>query len=94
MAVALNLKPVRPDVVMHFPAGESVCLHHLDNGTYFKLNNVSAYIWEQCDGTLTVDEIADRVALAFQVDKSATLDDVIEFFENMKQNQCIAFAGE
>ncbi len=94
MVVSTTTKPVRPDEVMNFPAGESVCLHHPDTGSYYTLNAVAAFVWDLCDGALTVEQIADKLTQAFKVDKATALTDLQEWLAFMHSEQCITLTGD
>jgi hypothetical protein len=47
------------------------------------LNAVGTRIWELADGSLTVSEIADKLAEEFDVDHETASKDVSEFAETM-----------
>ncbi len=93
MAISGEVRPLRADEVMHFPAGDSTCLHHLDKGEYYILNAVAAFIWGQCDGLLTIDDIVAKVVSAFEVDTSVAQTDAIEWVESMLSSGCLRLAG-
>jgi putative peptide zinc metalloprotease protein len=62
----LAARPSRPaEVEIHWrPAGsaEAAVLKHQRLGTYYQLSSGSAFIWNRCDGTRTVADVARDVA--------------------------------
>jgi hypothetical protein len=55
--------------------GEIVVLDR-DGSTVHQLNSTASYIWERCDGRLTVAEIARDVAKAYGVEPERAASDV------------------
>jgi PqqD family protein of HPr-rel-A system len=45
-------------------------------GLIHQLNPTARYIWERCDGHVTVADIAQQLAEAFEVDPRTAADDV------------------
>lgn len=92
MQVTPDLRPVRADEVLHFPSGDTICLHHLDLGTYYILNEVGRLIWEMADGVLSLEQIADRLCAEFEIDKETALADCLTFVQELQEAECITFA--
>ena len=46
------------------------------NGTIHQLNQAASFVWEQCDGESTLEEIAKRMTEAFEVDFRTAISDV------------------
>ncbi len=90
----LRLRPVRhPDVAWRSWDGEVVILapagHHqaagdgLSDGAEHDLNEVGSRIWELCDGTRSVREIAQALAEEFEVNLGTAERDAAEFVANL-----------
>jgi hypothetical protein len=73
----------RTDVKTCLVDGELVVLDR-HGELIHQLNKTASYIWEQCDGRRTADEIADQVGEAFEVDGETALKDVLEILETLK----------
>ena len=91
MPVQTEQRPMRVDEVVHFASGDQLALHHLDTDVYYLLNEVGAFLWEHCDGELTVDELVAEVADAFDVDDRTVGHDVRSWLAEMTEEDCISF---
>jgi hypothetical protein len=87
--VAQSTVPLRADDVIHFPSGEFLCLHHLDTGEYYLLDEVAARIWELCDGVLDVHGIAGEVVHDFEVDHATALADALGLLNDLEVEDCL-----
>lgn len=58
----------------------------------FKLNKTSAYLWENCDGTKRVEDLADALCLKYNVEEKTALDDTIKFIDQMRHMQLISLS--
>ena len=86
----LELRPLRhPDVAWRSWDGEVVILSPAghdpgapqlqQDGAEHDLNDVGSRIWELCDGTRSVREIAGTLAREFEVDETTAASDAGEF---------------
>ena len=48
------------------------------NGYIHKLNQSASFVWEQCDGESTLEEIAKRMTEAFEIDFRTSISDCTE----------------
>ena len=62
--------------------GDAVLLD-IDSGEYFSLNEVGGMVWELCDGSRSVEDVAELISSEFDVDTSAALSDAIELLESL-----------
>jgi len=60
--------------------GEALILDRVA-GKVHQLNATAVYIWERCDGTSAIDDVASAYASAFGVDASAATQDVLRTVE-------------
>jgi Coenzyme PQQ synthesis protein D (PqqD) len=65
----------RTDVNVRMIDGEVVVLDR-QAGLIHQLNQTASYIWDRCDGQSTVAELADQLAVAFDVDANTAVHDV------------------
>lgn len=54
-----------------------------------KLDDVGSFIWNSCDGHLTILEIADRVAKKFGGDADALYGRVADFFKKLAREEFV-----
>ena len=60
-------------------AGERGTVLLIEKGTMHQLNLVGGMIWERCDGTRSLVQIADELAVEFAVERNELAGDVTEF---------------
>jgi len=65
----------RQDVTYRTIDGEAVILNRQE-GHLHQLNPTATFIWNCCDGIFKIDEIADRLASAYEIDHSMARQDV------------------
>ncbi|NGP57607.1 PqqD family protein [Paenibacillus thiaminolyticus] len=82
-------KPVRSDDVQHFPTGEYVCLHNLETGEYYTLNEVAAFIWSNMDGILSIRELIDLVCDKYEIDVLTIEQDILLLIQDLKAAETI-----
>jgi hypothetical protein len=56
-----------------------------------RLDAMGSFVWRQCDGSLTVREIADRVRERFGGDPEPTLDSVVQFMRRLTRADTLTF---
>jgi hypothetical protein len=84
--------PMRADDVIHFPSGEFLCLHHLETGEYYLLDEVAARIWELCDGVLDAGRISGEVVSHYEVDHATALADALSLLNELEAEECLGAA--
>ncbi len=62
--------------------GDAVLLD-IESGEYFALNDVGGLVWDLCDGSRSVADVADLISAEFEVDKSTALTDALELLESL-----------
>lgn len=70
---------------------ETLVLLDAQGGEYFALDEVGSRIWELCDGTRTVDEIARTVSLEYEVDDATAAADLAELLAQLSEARLITF---
>jgi methyltransferase-like protein len=56
----------------------------------FNLNKTAAYVWENCDGTKTLEDMVRLLCERFNVDEITARKDTEEFVALMEKNQLIS----
>jgi hypothetical protein len=72
----------RHDVELRDRDDESVLV--TPSGTTYALNATARAIWELCDGTTTIDELADAISAVFAIDRAAAIDDVTTTIDHLR----------
>lgn len=62
--------------------GDAVLLD-IESGEYFALNDVGGLVWDLCDGSRSVADVAELISAEFEVDKSMALTDALELLESL-----------
>lgn len=81
---------VKSDDVITFPIHGGVSLHNLESDTFFSLEEGTAsYIWDQLDGSKSLEEIIREVAEMFNVAEETAAADIGEFADMLLENNLI-----
>jgi len=81
----LETVPTRSDAVVSRRADETVILLDPSSGQYFTLDDVGGRVWELCDGSRTVAEIADALAAEYDAPTARIRADVLELLVDLRQ---------
>lgn len=74
----------RTDVVLREEANQTlVCTR--EGGTTYVLNPTARAVWELCDGSTTVAELADALCEVFAVPRSRVVADVAAILERLSE---------
>lgn len=75
--------------------GDEGVLVHLENGRVLVVNEVGLYVVETLGRqAMTMEELADAVAGAFEVEAKQALADVGEFLDQLRGEQAIDMVGD
>jgi len=73
----------RRDRVLVQRAAGTLVLLDLEGGEYYALDEVSARVWELCDGAHGVTAIAEHIGTEYDAPVSTIYEDVLGFLEEM-----------
>ena len=73
----------RKDRVLVQRAAGTLVLLDLDGGEYFALDEVSARVWELCDGNHAARAIAEAIGTEYDASVDTIYEDVVAFLEEM-----------
>ena len=62
---------------------QQAVLLDIESGEYFSLNDVGKRVWDLCDGTRTVAQVADTICSEYDVPPETALDDTGVLLENL-----------
>jgi hypothetical protein len=79
---AITAPKTRDGVLVQEAHGRTVLLR-LDDGSYYAIDDVGAFIWARCDGSHTVDDLVAAVLEEFDAPLQAVRDDVVTFLEEL-----------
>lgn len=68
--------------------GEALVIH-LDSGDYYSLNGVGTRVWEEMDGAKTVSELANIIALEYEVTVEQAQTDVQALVDQLLSEQLV-----
>jgi hypothetical protein len=66
------------------PLDDDAVLIDLVSGDYHVLNRTGFAIWELCDGTHSIDELAEIIADVYSIDYDRAVDDVTSLIERLR----------
>ncbi len=81
--------PARLEGVLAQQAHGETVLLRLSDGFYYRVDEVGAFIWEQCDGTRTVDQVVAAVVAEFDAPAAVVATDVREFLSELVAEQLL-----
>jgi Coenzyme PQQ synthesis protein D (PqqD) len=76
IALRSRFKP-RAGIVKQEMSG-SLLLFNMEDGQYYTLNDVGRRVWELCDGTRSLSDIAEDLSHEYDSPAAAIRDDVLE----------------
>jgi hypothetical protein len=62
--------------------GEALLIH-LPSGEYFSLDSVGTLIWQNIDGSRTIEDLAELVLDEYDVDREKVVADVLRLVEQL-----------
>ena len=75
----------------HISAGMDgeVALMHIDNGSYYVLNDTSSRVWELMESPKSVAEICDTIEHEFEVDSNQCRNEILEHLSELASHKLI-----
>ena len=87
--VTLQSRPRRRERVLAQRAAETVVVLDPDSGHYFSLDDVGALVWELCDGTRDLGQIAALVCEEYDAALATAESDVLELAAELSSVELI-----
>jgi coenzyme PQQ synthesis protein D (PqqD) len=86
-------RPRRRERVLTQTAAGTLVLLDLDGGQYYSLDEVSARVWELCDGEHGVDGIVEAISAEYDALAETIYEDVLAFLEEMMDEKLLVVEG-
>ena len=87
--VTLYSRPRRSERALAQRAAETVVLLDPDSGQYYALDEVGAMVWELCDGSRDLGEIAALVCEEYDASLATAEADVVELVADLASAELI-----
>ncbi|MBA1334425.1 MAG: hypothetical protein HPY66_2274 [Firmicutes bacterium] len=55
----------------------------------FQLDEVGELVWDSIDGKTSIEQIADKIAEKYNVDKAMVLKDIQQFMKELLENELV-----
>jgi pyrroloquinoline quinone biosynthesis protein D len=80
----MSMQPRRRDNLVARPLdGETLVLDR-DTGRIHQLNGTATLVWDLCDGTRTIEEIAGQLTAQFELDEQTAFRDVLALVKQLQ----------
>jgi hypothetical protein len=86
-------RPRRRERVLTQTAAGTLVLLDLDGGQYYSLDEVSARVWELCDGEHGVGGIVEAISAEYDAPAETIYEDVLAFLEEMLDEKLLVVEG-
>jgi hypothetical protein len=87
-------RPRRRERVLTQTAAGTLVLLDLDGGQYYSLDEVSARVWELCDGEHGVKGIVEEIGTEYDAPVETIYEDVLAFLEEMLDEKLLVVDGQ
>jgi coenzyme PQQ biosynthesis protein PqqD len=91
--VTMSSRPRQGARVLSQRAEDTVVLLVPDSGEYFSLDELGGRIWELCDGTRTVEQIAERITEEYEAPAPVIRADVVALLEDLASAELMTTDG-
>lgn len=83
-AISLNTAVAKDSnqIIDRVVDGEALLIH-LQNGDYFSLNSTGTTVWENIDGSRTVQDLAELVVAEYDGDRDVIVADVLRLVNQL-----------
>ena len=70
-----------------------IILTREDEDKVLRLNKTAGFIWENCDGKKTVQEIVKNLYLKYSIDEATAMDEAVKLLNQMRKKQLITLSA-
>lgn len=91
--ILTNAKPARVESpsLKWRREGDVILMLDENEGSIYELNITAAKAWELADGSNTLEEIADQIALEFEADLEEVKGDLVGLFRELERRGYLRF---
>ncbi len=89
MASVLGGRPMRSARILAQSVDDATVLLSLDEGTYFRLNEVGGVVWELCDGGHTVQDVVDAICDLYDAPEDEVRRDVLDLLHELASERLV-----
>ncbi len=89
MTITLTTRPLRSDRILKEEAGGTVVLLDMDDGRYFTLDEVGGRVWDLCDGSRTVLEMAALLEDEYEAPQAAIERDLLALLTDLAHERLV-----
>jgi hypothetical protein len=93
VALELARRLRRRDRVLAREAAGTLVLLDLDSGQYFAVDEVSARVWELCDGERTIGAVLAALGEEYDAPEATLHADVLAFLQELVDESLLVSAG-
>lgn len=87
--------PKRQEQIIVQKGSKEVLLFNMDDGSYYALNEVGNRIWELCDGTHGVTQLACMLAKEYGAPAEIIETDILELLDDLRsKNLIVDYSGD
>lgn len=92
MKYRMNLQsfPQRREQVISQKASNDFLLFNMNDGNYYSLNEVGCRIWELCDGTHSIAQLAETLAAEYDAPPETLVQDVMDLLREFRDGKLLA----
>lgn len=78
-----------PELISADLEGETVMMS-IENGSYFGMNTVASYIWEQIEEPANISTILQAICTKYNVDEKTAMEDLETFVQELINDQIVS----
>lgn len=82
-------KPIRAIGIPWQEFGEGLVVLQTPKALIHEFNSTAAWIWQNCDGTKSIQELSEGLCQKFEISKDEAINDVREFVFEMSKMELL-----
>jgi len=84
-----SMVPERNEEIAWSELEEEIVLLDIEGGSYYSLNEVSAFVWKRIDGARSIGDLVDEVLEEYEAAREQVRDDVIRLIGDLSQKNIL-----
>jgi hypothetical protein len=82
-------RPRRREGVLAQTTADTTIILDPESGAYFTLDEVGSFVWDLCDGTRTLEEIASAICSEYDVSEATARQDVTDLVGQLETERLL-----